>query len=427
MEQRKGEVEVNEDEKLQVLNRLLMHCKNSPFYRERIPDEPLTSMEDLKKLPLTTKEDVRDNSPFGFICVPKKELYQYHETFGTTGTPASTWLAREDVLDLARRVNVRGINFTEDDVVLIRFPYAISTVAHFTHAAAQMKSACVIPASSRTAVSPYTRIINLMKKLEVTVLASLPLQAVLIAETAEMLGFRPDKDFPKLRAIYTAGEALTPNRRKVLEGIWGVPIIDNYGMTETGPTVTDCEYGTPHPMEDSFIFELLDEDLKSEVKPGEAGYLVVTTLTRKATPLIRYLTGDRARVVLKECPCGEKVSMEIHGRKQDAIEVKDRIFDIWDLGDIVSCLPCRRFWVAGPAADGLQIVVEQEKPEDAVSAELIRILEAKFNVSLNIEVVPKGTLYDRSELLSVGVVGKPRYIYSQREMEQKAYIKSSKN
>jgi len=417
---------MNQDEKLQALNRLLLHCKNSPFYRDRIPEGPLASLEELKGLPFTTKEDLRKNSPYGFICVPRKELYQYHESFGTTGDPVSVWLTREDFVDLAHSVNSGGINFTEDDVVLVRFPYAISSVAHFVHAAAQMKGACVIPASSRTVVIPFTRIVNLLKKLDVTVLASLPLQAVLIAETAEMMGYRPDRDFPGLRAIYTAGEALTPHRRKALEDIWGVPVSDNYGMTEIGAAAVNCEYGIHHPLEDKFIFELLDEELKSEVKPGETGYLVVTTLTRRGTPLIRYFTGDRARLVMKDCPCGRKVSMEIRGRKQDILKIGDRDFDLWDVGDLVSALPCRRFWAAGPAPGGLRIVVEQERPGDAVSPELVKRLEAEYNVRLDIEVVPKGTLYDRSELLSVGLVGKPRYIYTQREMEGKDYLKSQK-
>lgn len=417
---------MNPDEKLEALNRVVSQCRKSSFYKDRLLEKPLTSLNEIKQLPITTKEDIRSHSPFGLVCVPPKELLQYHETFGTTGIPASTWLAREDIQDLARRVNVRGINFKEEDTVLIRFPYAISTVAHFTHVAAQSKNACVVPVSSRNTISPFPRVVDLMKKLEVTVLASSPLQAVLIAETAEILGLKPDKDFPKLRTIYTAGEALTPNRRGVLERIWKVSVIDNYGMTETGPTITDCEYGVPHPIEDSFIFELLDEDLKTEVKPGEIGYLVVTTLTRKAVPLIRYMTGDRARLVSKECPCGEKVSMEVHGRKQDVISAGNRSFDIWDLGNIVSHLPCQRFWTVGPSKGGLQFIVEEEHEGDSISPDLVKKLENEYKVRLNFEIVPKGTLYDRSELLSVGVVGKPRYIYTEKEMEEKAYMKSSK-
>jgi len=138
------------------------------------------------------------------------------------------------------------------------------------------------------------------------------------------------------------------------------------------------------------------------------------------------LTGDRARKVSEECPCGEESYFEVRGRKEDSITVDRRSLDLWDLEDIVSHLPCRRFWVVGPASEGLKFVIEEEKAGDSVSADTVQKLEKKYNIKLEIETVPKGTLYDRSELLNVGVVGKPRYIYSATEMKQKTYLKPAK-
>jgi len=415
---------VTPSERLAALNQVLKHCRAAPFYRDRIPEEPLTSLSGLKRIPLTTKEDLRRVSPKGLICVSPGELYQYHETFGTTGNPVSTWLTKEDLLDNAWEINACGINFTEDDIVLVRFPYAISAVAHMVHTAAQLKQACVIPASSRSTISPFPRIINLLRKLEVTVLAGLPQQAVLIAEAAELMGLEPASDFPKLRAILTAGEPLTNGRRRLLESIWNVPIFDVYGMAEIGTAVVDCEFGRPHPLEEYFIFELLGEDLQSEVKPGELGYLVVTTLRKRATPMIRYLTEDRAKITCQECACGREVLLGVHGRKQDTISTGDRVLDMWDLEEIVSHLPCRRFWVVGPASAGLRFILEEEKPNDSVDTGLIRKLEEMYQLRLDVEIVPKGTLYDRIELLAIGEVGKTRYIYSAEEIKQKAYLKS---
>ncbi|MDF2523902.1 MAG: putative coenzyme f390 synthetase [Clostridiales bacterium] len=415
-----------EDEKLQALNSLLEYCRKSKFYRDRIPDRKLSSLEEIKQLPLTTKEDLRKNSPYGLVCVPTKELYQYHETFGTTGVPASAWLTKGDFEELGRRINSSGIDYCEEDIVLVRFPYAISTVAHFTQLAAQMKNACVVPASSRTTVSPFTRIISLMRKLGVTVLAGLPTQMVLLAETAEMLGFDTEKDFPTLRAINTGGELLTPRKRKKIEKIWGVPVFDHYGMTEIGPAQLDCKYGTPHPLEESFIFEILDEKLENECSPGEIGCLVVTTLTKRATPLVRYVTGDKARWVNTACPCGKSISLEIRGRMHDMISIGDKSFDLWQLDQILSTIPFGRFWVAGPFEGGIKYIIEQEKAEDCIEEQMVRALEDAYGVKLYMEVVPKGTLYDRSELFSVGIVGKPRYIYSSEEMKQGAYFKSDR-
>lgn len=413
-------------DQLELLNRVLENCKVSPFYRERVPDHPLRSLEELNKIPLTTKEDLRRRSPFDLICVPRADLYQYHETFGTTGVPVATWFTREDLRDNAREITRCGVNLNEDDIVLVRFPYAISAVAHMFHAAAQMKHACVIPASARSTVSPFPRVVNMLRQLEVTVLACLPLQVVLIAETAELLGLQPARDFPHLRAICTAGEPLSPGRRKMLEALWGVPVFDFYGMAEIGTAVVDCEFQTPHPLEDYFIFELLEDDLRTPVKPGELGHLVITTLKKRATPFIRYLTGDRARVVEKECPCGRELSLEVHGRREDTFAVGSQVLDLWDLDEIVYNLPCRRFWVVGHEPEGLKFVVEEEKSGGGVDPEIIGALESRYRMKINVEIVPKGTLYDRSELLEVGVVGKPQYLYSAQEMQQKKYLKSCK-
>lgn len=412
-------------EKLAVINQVIERCRVAPFYRNRLPDKPLAYLEDFKNIPLTTKEDLRQCSLLGLICVPKKELYQYHESFGTSGTPVSAWLTKEDLRRYAKNINSGGLKFTKEDIVLIRFPYAISSIAHMVHLAAQSRKACVIPASSRSNVSPFPRIISLMQKLEVTVLACLPLQALLLAETAELMGYKPAKDFPNLRAILTAGEPLTSGKRRLLESIWDVPITDNFGMTEIGSAITDCEYGRAHPTEDDFIFEILKDDLKTDVKPGEVGHLVITTLKRKGTPVIRFWTEDRARIVPEECPCGQRLTFKHHGRKKDIISINNRIIDIWDLDEIVSHFPCRRFWVVGPNLTGLQFVVEEEKSGDTINTSQIQKLEEKYGFKLEVEIVPKGSLYDRSELSSISAVGKPRYIYSAEEMQEKTYLKST--
>lgn len=417
---------MTEEERLDALNQVLSKAKVSLFYSRRLPELPLKSLADLEKIPLTRKEDLRLCSPWDLLCTPQNQLYQYHETFGTTGTPISIWYTKEDFILGSRCLTKWGVNFGSDDLVLIRFPYAISTIAHFVHEAAHMQGACVIAASSRTVVSPYTRIIRLMRKLGVTVLACLPLQAVLLAETAEVLGLKPGYDFPRLRAVCTAGEALPPKRRMLIKDIWQVPVYDNYGMTEIGPAALDCTFGISHPLEEYYHFEVLDESLSAEAPPGQTGYLVVTTLRRTATPIIRYLTGDRARLVQRDCACGQKISLEIRGRKEDLLNINNRQLDRWDLEEIIASFPCRRFWAAGPVNNTLQIIAEKERPGDQVSREMLKGLEEDWQIPLRVELVPPGTLYDRSQLLEVGLVGKPKYIYTEAEMRDKSYLKSAR-
>lgn len=418
---------MNKEGKLQILNELLRHCRVSPFYQRRIPAQPITSLEEFENIPLTTKEDLRAVSPFDLVCIPRQRLYQYHETFGTTGKPVSSWFTLNDMQSIAGVLAAWGVNFNENDIVLVRFPYAISSAAHFVHFAAQARKAAVIPASSRSTVSPFIRVIDLMQKLQVTVLACLPLQALLIAETAEMLDLNPGKDFPHLRAIATAGEPHPPKRRELLEKIWRVPIYDHYGMTETGPVSIQCQYGNYHVPADSFYIEVLDSDLKTHVKPGECGYLVITTLKREATPMLRYMTGDRVKVWQQKCSCGADNFLEMRGRREDTITTETKVFDRWDLEEIVSNFPCRRFWVAGPAEHGIHLVVEKEFNSDLVAPELLRELEERYDTCIELELVPRGTLYDRSELSAIGVVGKPQYIYTAAEMKARTYLTARKD
>lgn len=129
--------------------------------------------------------------------------------------------------------------------------------------------------------------------------------------------------------------------------------------------------------------------------------------------MIRYLTGDRARLVEKPCACGKRFSLEIRGRKEDSIAVGDRLLDLPDLESIVSRLPCRRFWAVAPIQGGVHVMVEKENDGDILTPELVQQLETEYNMKLRIELVPKGTLYDRYEMITVGLMGKPKYIYTE--------------
>lgn len=410
--------------KLAELNDLLDWAKRSPFYGTRLPSEPLSSLDDLARIPITTKKDVRAQSPFGLVCVSPRKRYDYYESFGTTGKPVSVWLTRDDVKATARQVASLGVDLGPEDVVLVRFPYAISQIAHVFSAGAHLRRACVIPASSRSSISPFTRIIHMMTELRVTVLACLPLQALLLAETAQLMGLDPGRDFPHLRAICTAGEPLPAPRRALLEALWNVPIYDVYGMTEIGTAAVDGPCRKMHPIEDDFIFEVLDDDLSGPVEPGQVGRLVITALRRRATPMIRYLTGDRARLVHERCSCGATTRLELRGRSTDALIVNRRLLDLVDLEEIAAVVPGRRLWAAGPTevGTGVRLVVETVYPSSGVDATTLQRLEQAYGVTIRIEPVPVGTLYDRSELLAVSEVGKPRYVYSQEEMAAGAFL-----
>lgn len=400
---------MDSSDRLAALNDVLSHARRSTFYRDRLPAAPLRSAAELARLPFTTKADLRLQGPSGLVCVPERQLSQYHESSATTGAPVSIWYTGRDLDEIHERLSRWGTGFTTEDRVLVRFPYALSTIGHFVHAAARRGGACVIPADSRSSITPLTRVVDLLRRLDVTVLATLSLSAVMIAEAAEMAGLDPRRDFPRLRAVVCAGEPVTPHRRALVEGIWGVPVLDNYGMTETGPLAMDCGARRLHPFDDLFWMEVLDDRLEREVAPGEIGQLVVTSLTRRAMPVVRYVTGDRVRRLPLDCECGQRSALEVRGRVEETPWIDGRPFDLWTISGIVARLPARRFWRACPEPGGLRLVVERERKEDHVPPGLLAALGREHGIRLEVELVPRGTLYDRKEPVSFGMTGKPVY------------------
>ena len=231
---------------LKRLQETLERVKRAPYFAERFKGAKVNSLDDLAKLPLTTKEDLREASPFGSIAVPHSELYQYHESFGTTGAVVSSWLTKNDFEAYAQQINQCDLDFNSEDLVVNKFPYSISVPAHIVKLAAQNRGACVVSASSLTQVCPYTRTLELMKKLRATVLTCLPTEATLLSAAAVAMGFDPAKDF-NLRAIGTAGELLTNARRRRIEELWNCKVYNYYGTTETAtwprtPTRARCTW-----------------------------------------------------------------------------------------------------------------------------------------------------------------------------------------
>jgi phenylacetate-CoA ligase len=395
---------------LSDLERALEHGRRAPFHRDRLPAGPIHTWDEWRSVPLTTKDDLRRQPPWALTAVPRRDLSLYCETSATTGIPISTWYSRRDLDEIRDGLSLWGVGFSSEDRLLLKHPYALAVVAHQEHAAAAHRGASVIAADHGSTITPLARVLSLLQKLEITLLGCLAQTGVMLAEAAEMAGRDPRRDFPHLRALCCAGEPLGPARRRLLEDLWGVPIYNQYGMTETATVAMDCQARRLHPWQDHFHAEILDETLEREVTPGEVGVLVITSLTPRATPVIRYVTGDRVRSLEAPCTCGRTTTLEILGRAADTLWIGDRAFDTRDLQDIVGRLPARRFWKASPQPSGLRLVVERERDEDRIGPELLAELQVTFGVHLEVELVPKGTLCDRTEPLSFGVRGKPTYV-----------------
>jgi len=400
---------------LQRLRETVAAAKRSAHYSSRLPDVPLDSLDDLGKLPLTTKEDVRAASPFGLVAVDRDELFEYHESFGTTGAPASGWLTRGDLEQYAAQINQTAVNLRRNDRILVRFPYAISVPAHIVTQAARNRDACVIPASSRTAIAPHTRIIDLLLKLDATVIGCLPMEAIWLAETARQMGHDPSRDFPHLRAICTAGELLSDARRQRIADLWNVQVFNMYGCTEAGNLAADCEFGRLHLSWDHFLLEVLDEAMSSPVPPGEMGTAVLTTLTRQAMPLLRYVLGDALRLQTDpDCPCGRKSPVIQHyGRDLNRFDFAGRTVFVKDLEQRLLDCPVEaigNLWLIEVRPDEICFRAEAEQPDPNLYRSLEKQIREEWDLPLRIDAVPPGSLLNRSRLMKTEPVNKPRIV-----------------
>lgn len=400
---------------LSALRFTLQQASLSLHYSSRLKDVRVDSLADLARLPLTTKEDVRAASPFGLVAVPRDKLFQYHESFGTTGTPASSWMTEHDLNAYAAQINQAAVEMHPCDRVLVRFPYAISVPAHIVTQAARNRGACVVPVSSRTAISPYGRVIDLLAKLEVTVLACLPTEALWLSEAARHCGRDPVRDFPHLRAVLTAGELLTDARRARIAAAWNAQVFNMYGCTEAGNIATDCSHGRLHLAWDHFLLEALDATSWQPVPEGEPGIAVLTTLTREAMPLIRYILGDYIRLRPGgTCPCGRQSPIIDHyGRDLNRFEFAGRNYFVREIEERVLTAPVAavgNFWVLEVRPHEVVFRVEATLPDERLYRELEARVNDELNLPLRIAPMPPGSMLNRSRLMQVEPVAKPRAV-----------------
>jgi phenylacetate-CoA ligase len=411
-------------QRLDRLRTSLAQAARSAFYGPRLAGARIESLDDLAALPLTTKDDVRAASPFGLLAVPREELYQYHESFGTTGSPTSSWLTQGDFASYAAQINQSAVEFRPGDLVLVRFPYAISVPAHIVTEAAHVRGACVVPAGSRTAISPYPRVIDLMRRLEATVLGAMPMEAIWVAEAARRRGGDPRRDFPTLRAIATAGELLTDARRRRIEAIWGVPVFNMYGCTEGGNIASDCSAGRLHLAWDHFVLEVLDERSWQPVTAGELGIGVLTTLTRQAMPLVRFVLGDYLRLIPDHgCPCGRTAPVVEHwGRDLNRFECGGRAWFVCDLEQRLLAAPVEAIgdlWLIEVEKEQVRFRAESVRPDATLYRRLEDQVRAELGLTLVIESAEPGTLLNRERLDRIEPVVKPRVVGTRPQGSQR--------
>ena len=313
---------------LERLKWVVNYCYNNvPFYHKRLDEcgvtaDKIKQLSDVQYIPFTTKEDIRDNYPYGLFAQPLKNIVRIHASSGTTGKPTVVGYTKRDLdtwSDLVARLCV-AVGTTDEDVVQISFGYGLFTGALGLHYGLEKIGASVIPISSGNTEKQ----VMILKDFGTTALVSTPSYALYMSEVAREKGVLNDL---KLRLGLFGSEGCTPEMRDQVEKSFHIFATDNYGMSELmGPGVSgECIYREGmHIAEDHFLPELIDSATGKVLPEGETGELVMTTLTKEGFPLLRYRTKDLTRLNYEPCKCGRTfVRMDkIKGRSDDMMKIR---------------------------------------------------------------------------------------------------------
>ncbi|MBE7083707.1 MAG: phenylacetate--CoA ligase [Clostridiales bacterium] len=300
---------------------------NVDFYRKKMQSmglEPgdIKGIQDIEKLPFTTKDDLRDNYPFGLFAVPHSQIVRVHASSGTTGKATVVGYTRKDI-DIwaecvARCLAMAGV--TKDDIIQVAYGYGLFTGGLGAHYGAEKLGAMVVPMSTGNS----KKLTTMMADFGATAIACTPSYLLHLAEVLESENLIKDI---KLKRAICGAEPWTEKMHKEIEERLNIKAFDIYGLSEImGPGVAcDCEFHKGlHVCEDHFYPEILDSATMKAQKPGETGELVFTTFTKEALPLIRYRTKDLTSIDYEKCDCGRTSARisRFKGRVDDMLIIR---------------------------------------------------------------------------------------------------------
>ena len=313
---------------LERLQHTVRHCyENVPLYRSRMDERGLTpddirTLEDIRLLPFTVKNDLRDNYPYRLIAVPMRDIVRLHASSGTTGKSIVAGYTRSDLemwAECVARLAVAA-GARDTDIVQISFGYSLFTGAFGLHYKLEKIGATIVPISGGNT----ERQINIMRDFGVTALVATPSYAMYLAETAEKMGMMEDIH---LRLGLFGAEGSTLEMRQELARRWGITVTENYGLTEIiGPGVAgECEaFCGQHFNEDFFLPEIINPETGEVLPEGETGELVITTLSKRGQPMLRYRTRDITSLSYAPCACGRTTvrMAQVKGRSDDMLIIR---------------------------------------------------------------------------------------------------------
>lgn len=315
---------------LERLKATVSHCyEGSAFYRKRMDGigmEPsdIRSLDDLRRIPFTTKQDLRDTYPFGIASVPLKQCVRLHSSSGTTGNPTVVLHSARDLDQWANAVArcLWMVGCRPEDVFQNTSGYGMFTGGLGFQYGAERLGMLTVPAAAGNTL----RQLKFFTDFRTTVVHAIPSYAARLYEVMCEQGIDPRRDLA-LRTLVIGAEPHSEDTRRRIEDMLGVKAYNSFGMSEMcGPGVAfECkEQNGLHIWEDYYIVEIVNPDTLEPVPDGEVGELVLTTINREAMPLLRYRTRDLTRILPGPCPCGREHKRldRMKGRSDDMIILK---------------------------------------------------------------------------------------------------------
>ncbi len=407
---------------LERLKATVAHAMNSPFYQEKfkelgITPDDIQTLDDVKRLPFTTKEDLREHYPFGLASVPLKDCVRLHSSSGTTGNPTVVLHTQKDLEEWANAVArcLWMVGSRPEDVFQNSAGYGMFTAGLGFQYGAEKVGMLTVPA----AAGNTKRQIKFIRDFGTTVLHAIPSYASRIYEVMKEEGCDPRRD-TNLRVLCIGAEPHSEEQRQRIEQNLGVKAYNSYGISEMmGPGVAfECpEQNGLHIWEDYFIVEIIDPVTLQPVADGELGELVLTTINREGMPLLRYRTRDLTRILPGKCACGRthKRLARLQGRSDDMIILKGvNIFPIQIEKILLKFreLSTDYLITLETTGSGDVMTVEVELSQlftddytrlNQLQREITRQLKDEILITPKVKLVPKGTLKTSDEAKAVRV------------------------
>jgi len=311
---------------LQKLKEEIGFCLRTPFYKKRLatvgiqsPDD-IKTLEDLKRIPFTTKNDLRDGFPYGFLSIPREDVIRLHASSGTTGTPTTIYFNRNDIKNWTNNMArcIYGTGCTESDVFQNMITYGLFTGGLGLHQGGEEVGMLVIPSGAGNT----NRQLKMMGDFGTTVVHATP--SFLLHLETKMKEAGVKRESLVLKRAFAGAEPYSEDTRRRIETLLKIDVYNSYGLSEmNGPSVAfecQCKSGM-HLWEDGYIAEIINPDTLEPVKEGEIGELVLTILCREATPILRYRTRDLTGFYTEPCACGRthRRLRRITGRSDDML------------------------------------------------------------------------------------------------------------